>query len=551
MRLMLYCVGWTAIVAGLLIGPEGRVCGQESGLVAHWPLTDNVRDASGRGRRLEATDVEFRETDGFRSARFNGRSSLLRLTEDAPQFGTDGFSISLWAHTDAELDDTPGDLVSRYDSRQRRGFHLSLLSAAGVTSSQANYRNVHFSIDAGSEPGQWADHGRLGNAVLIFCMAVHDGQLFAGTCEAGLDEVGRVFRYDGASWTDCGAPDVCNAVCSMAEFNGELYIGTGKYRLRGSSLAESENPRLGGNVFRYVADDDWEHCGRVPEAEAVNGMAVYRGELYAGSMYAPAGFYRYDGGKNWIDCGTPGGKRVEALGVYNGRLYATGYDEGHVYRFDGDVWSDLGQVGEANQTYGFAVHGGELYVSEWPHARVYRLEEDRWVFSGRLGEELETMPLFVYNGKMYAGTLPTAEVYRFDGGENWTRIARLDHTPDVRYRRVWSMAEYRGRLFAGTLPSGHVHSIEIGRNVTSNRPLAPGWRHIAAVRDTSELRLYIDGDLVATSAQFEPDAYNLSTAAPLTIGFGANDHFNGSLRELRIFDRALSAGEITSLATDN
>lgn len=536
------------ILAALLIVAR-TVCGQDASLVGHWRLMDDARDASGNGRHLEATDVEFQETDGFASARFNGRTSLMRLTEDSPQLGTGEFSVSLWVHTEAELDDTLGDLVSQYDARERRGFHLSLLNAAGVTSSQANYRNVHFGIDAGTEPGEWTDHGRLGNAVLIFCMAVHDGELFAGTCEAGADEAGRVFRFDGESWSDCGAPDECNAVCSMAEFDGQLYIGTGKYRLRGSSLTESENPHLGGNVFRYVADGEWAPCGRVPEAEAVNGMAVYRGRLYAGSMYAPAGFYRYDGDSNWIDCGTPGGKRVEALGVYNGNLYATGYDEGHVYRYNGEAWDDLGLVGEANQTYGFAVHGGELYVSEWPHARVYRLDGEEWTLSGRLGEELETMPLLVYNGKMYAGTLPTAEVYRFDGGETWTRIARLDRTPDVRYRRVWSMAQYRGRLFAGTLPSGHVHSIEIGRNVTYDHVLAPGWRHIAAVKESSRLRLYIDGRLVSTSTQFDAGDYNPSTAAPLTIGFGANDHFNGSLRDLRIYARALLPAEVTSLVT--
>lgn len=524
--------------------------GQEPGLLGHWPLTNDARDISGHGRALEATDVEFLDVEGRRCARFNGRTSLMRLTQDGPRFGAGEFSISLWAHTAAALDDTPGDLVSQYDPDARRGFHLSLLSAAGVTSSQSNCRNVHFGIDAESDPGDWTDHGRLGDAILIFCMAVHDGQLFAGTCEAGETEAGRVFRFDGESWTDCGAPDLCNAACAMAVHDGRLYIGTGKYRLRGSSLDESENPHPGGNVFRYVADGEWAHCGRVPNAEAINGMAVYRGELYAGSMYAPAGFYRYGGGTHWIDCGTPAGKRVEALGVYNGRLYATGYDEGHVYQFDGENWTDTGQVGEANQTYGFAVYEGELYVSEWPHARVYRRDGDRWTFSGRLGEELETMPLFVYNGKLYAGTLPTAEVYRFDGGEAWTRIARLDHTPDVRYRRVWSMAQYRGRLFAGTLPSGHVHSIEIGRNATYDHPLAAGWRHIAAVRDTNELRLFIDGELVATSTQFASGDYNLSTVAPLTIGFGANDHFNGSMRDLRIYDRALSTREIESLAPD-
>ena len=44
------------------------------------------------------------------------------------------------------------------------------------------------------------------------------------------------------------------------------------------------------------------------------------------------------------------------------------------------------------------------------------------------------------DGKFYAGTLPLAQVYRFDGGTKWTCTGQLDRTPDVKYRRAWSMA---------------------------------------------------------------------------------------------------------------
>ena len=60
----------------------------------------------------------------------------------------------------------------------------------------------------------------------------------------------------------------------------------------------------------------------------------------------------------------------------------------------------------------------------------------------------------VYNGKLYAGTLPLGEVYRYDGDQKWTLTGQLDTTPNVKYRRVWSMAVCQGKLFAGTLPSG-------------------------------------------------------------------------------------------------
>jgi hypothetical protein len=328
-----------------------------------------------------------------------------------------------------------------------------------------------------------------------------------------------------------------------------LYVAASKYRLRGSALTESDNPNTGGAIYRYAADGEWEHCGSLPDVEAVGGLVVYKDRLYAGSLYAPAGLFRYEGGSEWTSCGSPDSKRVEALCVFNGHLYATGYDEGAVYRFDGESWEHLGRVGEASQTYGFAVYRGELYVSEWPNARVYRYGGGTdWIPAGRLGEELETMPLLVYNGKLYGGTLPLGEVYRYEGGEEWLRVARLDQTPDVKYRRVWSMALYDGRLFAGTLPSGRVYSAEYGRNATYDRPLEPGWRHIAAVRERDRLRLYVDGAPVAQSQEFAPEAYDLTNTQPLTLGQGPHDRLNGRLRDVKLYDRALTPAQVEELA---
>src|SRR5690606_7007821 len=116
-----------------------------------------------------------------------------------------------------------------------------------------------------------------------------------------------------------------------------------------------------------------------------------------------------------------------------------------------------------------------------------------------------------------------------------------------RYRRVWSMAVYRGRLFAGTLPSGRVHSVEIGKNVTYDRSLTAGWRHLAAVKRGEQLTLYVDGEKVASSTAFRPEDFDVDNDVPLRIGFGANDYFNGSLSDLRLYNRALNAEEIQSV----
>ena len=268
-------------------------------------------------------------------------------------------------------------------------------------------------------------------------------------------------------------------------------------------------------------------------------------------MYRPSGFFRYDGRTEWVAGPIPKeGNRIEGMCVFNGHIYSTTFDGCGIFRYDGTGWSSLGQLEPTGQTYSFEVMAGQLYVGSWPNGRVYRHGGgSRWTSAGRLGNEKEVMGMTVYNGKLYAGTLPLATIFRYEGGTTWTDVGRLDFTPDVRYRRAHSVAVYKGRLYAGTLPSGHVHSIEAGKNATYDYQLAPGWRHLAAVRDGNRLKLYLDAELVATSSQFDPAEYDLSNDEPFKVGFGTHDYFNGLMSDLRIYNRVLGADEIFTLST--
>ncbi|MSR56451.1 MAG: LamG domain-containing protein [Planctomycetaceae bacterium] len=553
-------ITWLVLSLAMILSSD-LVAAAKPGLLGHWKLSGTTDDDSGHKRHAanHGADLKAAGPDGepVTAAAFDGRNQLLEVPADkAPRLGRGDFSISVRLHTAAELDDLPGDILSQYDPAGRRGFSLGITNNAGVTTNQANYRNIHFGIDNDRLEPQWTDHGRPGKALLIFSLAVYKGELFAGTCEPGAGEAGHVYRLaaDGntdAKWIDCGSPHPSNSVSALAVFDRALYAGVSKYRVAGSSLPESENQNLGGKVFRYDGDGRWIDCGRLPGAEAIGGLVVYRGKLYATSLYKPAGFYRYEGGQNWTSLDVPDGKRVEALGVYNGQLFATSYDHGHVYRYDGRSWTDCGQVGDEKntQTYSFAVHFGKLYVGTWATGKVFRYQGDNdWADVGRLGEELEVMGMIVHNGQLFAGTLPLAEVYRFDGREHWHKVGWLDQTPDVKYRRAWTMAEYRGRLFCGTLPEGKVWSIQAGCSVTYDDELQPGWRHLAAVRQKDRLKLYIDGKLVATSAAFAPEQFDLTCDQPLKIGFGPHDYFQGRLSDLRLYGQALSAEEIARLA---
>lgn len=347
---------------------------------------------------------------------------------------------------------------------------------------------------------------------------------------------------------------------ALAEHEGKLYAGTGRYRVAGSALAESENLTPGGRVFRYENGEKWIDCGQLPDTEAVGGLVVFRGHLYASSLYKPAGFFRYEGGDRWTTLPVPSGpdsktgeivpKRVEALTVFDGHLYASSYDGGHVYRFDGEQWTDCGLVGDNTQTYSFTQHEGSLFVGTWPSGRVYRFENlHRWTDAGRLGEEKEVMGMLVHNGRFLAGTLPLAEVYSYEGGTTWKLTGRLDDTPDVTYRRAWTMAEHAGEVFCSTLPSGKVFSCSVGKQVQWGQALPGGWQHIAAVKSSGRLALYLNGKEVAASDLSADEPYDLGSEAPLRLGTGSTGPFNGKLRDVRLYHLALDPDTIQKLAS--
>ena len=141
------------------------------------------------------------------------------------------------------------------------------------------------------------------------------------------------------------------------------------------------------------------------------------------------------------------------------------------------------------------VYEGAVHVGTWPTGAVYRLDgAQQWSFRGRLGEEKEVMGISVYNGQLLAGTLPYADVYRYQGGTDWSSTGRLDKTPDVKYRRAWSMAVFDGKLYCGVLPAGEVLSLEVGKCVSHDHALPGGWQHLTAVRRNSQLQLFASHD---------------------------------------------------------
>jgi hypothetical protein len=118
-----------------------------------------------------------------------------------------------------------------------------------------------------------------------------------------------------------------------------------------------------------------------------------------------------------------------------------------------------------------------------------------------------------------------------------------------------SPAGFDGEYQLGLSPAGQVRwwtfgGGAMGFDVTSGRSVSDGaWHHVAAVRRADGTgEIYIDGAL--DRSQAAPSR----TLAALAVYVGADgrDHsnyFKGSLDDVRIYARALSAAEVAALAT--
>ena len=121
------------------------------------------------------------------------------------------------------------------------------------------------------------------------------------------------------------------------------------------------------------------------------------------------------------------------------------------------------------------------------------------------------------------------------------------------------MAVFQGRLFHGTstcegrydpnnpAEAGRVYAMEAGKNVSYDDDLGTGWKHVAAIRERGRLRLYVNGELKATSAAFDNSDYDIANRFPLLIGKGAQNYFSGLLDDIRIYGGALTSGQVAEL----
>ncbi|MDP6984820.1 MAG: LamG-like jellyroll fold domain-containing protein [Candidatus Latescibacterota bacterium] len=564
----------------------------KNGLVGHWKFAGDARDHSGYKNHGRPHGVDFsapgRSGKPGTAARFNGVDDCIEVKHHPTlSLGNKDFSIATWVRLDEAHDDVIGDIAGKYDPVERRGFNFYVTASSSGYNSHGDSRHLHFGIDNAMEES-WRDCGALHPTnTFVSSLTAHDGRLYAAQADAlgdGSDSC-HVYAYAGGhEWEDCGrvSDDLRQrSAYSLIAHRGHLYCGTGQqdWQAAGPELCNFSH------VYRYVGGREWEDLGQVGRNYRILGLASYKGDLYCGTdvshpqVFPDSGnVFRYAGGQQWEDCGRLGEQvHTFALMVHNGELF--GGCMGEIYRYLGDRnWEYLGQPLGNTQVHCLEVYRGDLWAGTWPQGYVLRYHHGQtWENGGVVGERHErtTDPvneindLTVHNGSFFAGVIPRGEVCRYEGGRQWRVVRRLLANPDYdphqldSWARVPSIAAFDGKLFASTgtcrgcpqerphHEAGRIYSTQIGRAVSWDRDMGSGWNHVAAVRENDRLRLYLNGHQVACSDSIPASCYDLDTAVPMYLGFGAVDYFSGDMEDVRMYCRALHREDVATLASQS
>jgi len=197
--------------------------------------------------------------------------------------------------------------------------------------------------------------------------------------------------------------------------------------------------------------------------------------------------------------------------------------------------------------YGFNEGTGSTTRDSSGQGNVGTLAGAIWTPNGKFG------PALSFDGTSAWVTI--ADANSLDLTNGMTMEAWVNPTVGTGWRAVAIKESSGGLAYAlysannGSRPDGYVHTTnDVGVTGTAAVPLNT-WTHLAITYDGASLRMYVNGILVKTTPASGAAAVS---ASPLRIGGDSvwGEYFRGLIDEVRIYNRALTGGEIqTDMAT--
>lgn len=166
-----------------------------------------------------------------------------------------------------------------------------------------------------------------------------------------------------------------------------------------------------------------------------------------------------------------------------------------------------------------------------------------WTTTAKYGKAL------TFNGTSSYVNIPDANSLDLTTGmtlEAWIRPTSNNNWRTVIMKERPSNLTYMLYSSNGSQAQGEITNTSgVSSIVTTAKPANNTWTHLAVTFDGANLRLYSNGVLKSTKATTAP---MVASAMPLKIGGNAiwGEYFAGQIDEVRVYNRALSAAEITT-----
>jgi len=259
----------------------------------------------------------------------------------------------------------------------------------------------------------------IGPTVSVRSIVEHDSKLYIGTRDH------QVWSYDGDQWLNIsysGWNSLAGNINSMGSFNGDLY----------ASIDDGSVSTLNTytSIWKYDGTS-WSNTNATwaPGSSLISDMIVFQGKLYAGSKFRLVGgvfenvIYRYDG-TTWVNVTpiwTQMPTTIEKMIIFDNKLIvgasvASGIAQ--VWSYNGSTWTNItsGTWTTADSSINaMAVYNSKLYACS--AAKVFRYNDtgtswtDVTPTTGWAGNSIRSAA--AYGSKLRIGT------YNSGGGQLW------------------------------------------------------------------------------------------------------------------------------------
>lgn len=341
--------------------------------------------------------------------------------------------------TDLRLESDPSNMVQLYDFSNatpyapfyqlwgmtvyRDRLYLSVCKST----MESNNKGYLFEYDGTGVPTMFHEFPEDG---MWKVRAFNDKLYVPGHDTAAGDKKGRLYIYDGDSWTfQYVTPGSSDHNMDVEEYNGELYVSNCQVNRYGG-VYESYNNKMD---WRQALSDKWWFGDKL---KAFNGNLYYglgRETYPHHHVTRPHLMAKFDGTAwRYIDPLNPRESfdAIAGFGIFNNALYLGCMES--IFKYD-DVTDTVAEMHHMDHiTYEFAEHEGGFYAVS---GQVFR---DDLVGNG------PEFRRYIPAGAHYTDITNNARLWHTPDGSSWTMICEMPEDEAI------SAHSWNGRLYVGT-----------------------------------------------------------------------------------------------------